>query len=293
VKHHRMICTYLFPLLALLVLVASAERQAAGQDKVLAKIGDNVITETDLKEMVSAFPDKSYQTPEGQKKALDYLVNIYVLAAEAEAQGMDKDPEVQRFLKFNKSDLLARAYLEKMTKNLPAPTDQEVKDYYEKNKKEQFTIPESVFLHHVLVKTEKEAKDVLARLKKGEKFSDVASQVSLCPSKAKGGNLDWLPKGSLVKEIEDVAFTMKKDQLSGPVESKFGWHILYLEDKKPPQENSFDQVQGQIVERLKFQGQQQQFDKLSQDLRKKLNVQVTLPQEDPAKPAAPAAGPKN
>jgi peptidyl-prolyl cis-trans isomerase C len=292
VTHRPLIRSCFFPLLALLVLLASAERQAAGQEKVLAKIGDNVITETDLKEMVSAFPDKSYQTPEGQKKALDYLVNIYVLAAEAQAQGLDKDPEVRRFLSFNKNDLLARVYLEKMSKNLPAPSEKEAKEFYQKNK-DQFTIPESVFLHHILVKTEAEAKDVQARLKKGDKFPDVASEVSICPSKAKGGNLDWLPKGSLVKEIEDVAFTMNKGQTSGPVQSKFGWHILYLEDKKPPQESSFDQVQGQIMERLKFQAQQDNFEKVSNDLRKKMNVEVSAPVMEPMKPAGPAEAPKN
>jgi peptidyl-prolyl cis-trans isomerase C len=294
VKNRRMIVTYSLAILSLMAMFPSIQTHglAAGQEAVLAKVGNDVITEIDLKEMVSAFPDKTYQTPEGQKKALDYLVNIYVLAAEAQAQGMDKDPEVQRFLNFNRNDLLARVYLDKMSKNLPAPTDEQSKEYYEKNK-DQFVIPESVLLHHILVKTEPEAKDVAARLKKGEKFADVASQVSICPSKVKGGNLDWLPKGSLVKEIEDVAFTMNKGQTSGPVQSKFGWHILFLEDKKPPQETGFDQVQGQIIERLKFQSQQDQFEKLSQELRKKMNVQITAPKEEPVTPAGPAAAPKN
>jgi len=244
VKKHRMIATCFLAVVTVMATLASTGSQALaeGQEAVLAKIGNNVITEMDLKEMVSAFPDKTYQSPEGQKKALDYLVNIYVLAAEAQAQGMEKDPEVQRFLNFNKNDLLARVYLDKMSKNLPAPTDQQVKEFYDKNT-DQFVIPESVLLHHILVKSDQEAKDVAARLKKGEKFADVASQVSICPSKVKGGNLDWLPRGNLVKEIEDVAFTMNKGQTSGPVQSKFGWHILFLEDKKPPQQTAFEQVQ--------------------------------------------------
>ncbi len=235
-----MISKYFCSVGALLLLLAAVDvqAQAAGPDKVLAKVGDQVITDTDLKEMTTASPDKALQTPEGQQKALDYLVNIYVLSAEAQKEGLEKDPEVQRYLKFNRNDLLARVFLEKKSKNLPAPTEKEAKDYYDKNR-DQFTIPESIFLHHILVKTEKEANDVLARLKKGEKFADVASQVSICPSRAKGGNLDWLPKGSLVKEIEDVAFSMKNGEIKGPVQSKFGYHVLYLEDKKPAQESKF------------------------------------------------------
>jgi peptidyl-prolyl cis-trans isomerase C len=160
-------------------------------------------------------------------------------------------------------------------------------------------------LHHILLKTEAEAKKALDRVKKGEKFGDVATQVSICPSKAKGGNLDWLPKGSLVKEIEDVAFTMKNGEIKGPVQSKFGYHILLLEDKKPAQESSYDQVKDYIIEQLKFQKQQEQYEKLAESLRKKMNVQVMMapaasndpgaPQQPataaPA-PAGPARGPK-
>jgi peptidyl-prolyl cis-trans isomerase C len=288
-----MIPKYFSCLGALLLLIGAihVQAQSADQDKVLAKVGDQVITETDLKEMTTASPDKALQTPEGQAKALDYLVNIYVLAAAAQKEGLEKDPEVQRFLRFNRNDLLARVFLEKKSKNLPAPTDKEAKDYYDKNR-DQFTIPESILLHHILVKTEQEAKDAQARLKKGEKFADVASQVSICPSRAKGGNLDWLPKGSLVKEIEDVAFAMKNGETKGPVQSKFGFHVLFLEDKKPAQESSFDQIQSQIVERLKYQAQQDNYENLAKDLRQKMNVQVMLPAAgEPAKPAGPAAQP--
>jgi peptidyl-prolyl cis-trans isomerase C len=284
-------------LMAVALSVVLTVPDASAQEKVLAKIGNQTVTEKDLSEMVASFPDRFYQTPEGQAKALDYLVNIHVMAAEAEKQGLDKDPEVQRLLAYTTKDLLARVYLDKMTKNLPAPTDADAKAYYEKNRS-QFLIPESVLLRHILVKTEKEANDVLARLKKGEKFGDVAAQVSICPSRVKGGSLDWLPKGTLVKEIEDQAFSMKNGETSGPVKSRFGYHVLLLEDKRPPQETSLDQVKDSIIERLKVETQQDQYEKLSADLRKKMNVQVTKPAEDkpspaPTLPAGPTAGPKN
>ncbi len=204
--------------LLILVMAGLTPSHAGNESQVLAKIGNQTITEADLQEWVSAVPDRFKQqilTPEGKKRTLDYIVNIQVMAAEAEKQGMDKAPDTQKLLQLTRNDLLARIYLDKMTKDLPAPTEQEAKDYYEKNKS-QYAMPESVHLHHILLKTEEEAKKALDRVKKGEKFADVASQVSICPSKAKGGNLDWLPRGSLVKEIEDVAFTMKKGEIKGP-----------------------------------------------------------------------------
>lgn len=283
-------------LLVTLMLAGSPQSFAEGEDKVIARIGNETVTEQDLNEMSNAVPERFrqyYMTPEGRKKTLDYIVNIYVMAAEAEKQGLDKAPDASRLLQFTKKDLLARLYLEKMTKDTPAPTETDAKAFYENNKS-QYTTPESVHLHHVLVKTEKEAKDVLGRLKKGEKFADIASQVSICPSKVKGGNLEWLPKGSLVKEIEDVAFTTKNGEITGPVKTKFGYHVLLVADKKPAQESSFDQVKDYILEQIKFQKQQEQYEKMADELRKKMNVQVTQePTMVPATPAAPTAGPKN
>lgn len=292
-------------ILAILVLGAISPAFCAQDDKVLAKIGNQTVTEADLNEMADAVPERFrplYTTPEGRKKTLDYIVNVYVLAAEAQKQGLDKAPEIQKLIDFTRKDLLARLYLDKMTKDVPAPSEQEAKDFYENNKS-QFTTPESLHLHHILVKTEKEAKDVLKKLEKGEKFADVASQVSICPSKGEGGDLKWMPKGSLLPEIEEVAFNMKNGQITGPVKTKFGFHLLFVEDRRPPQENSYDQVKDYIVEQLKFQKQQDHYEKLADDLKKQMNVQILAAPEQsgspipagppaPTTPAAPPAGPK-
>ena len=279
-----------------LLLAGLPQSFAAGEDKVLARIGNETVTEEDLTEMSNAVPERFrqyYMTPEGRKKTLDYVVNIYVLAAEAEKQGLDKTPDVSRLLQFTRKDLLARLYLEKVTKGMPIPGEADARAFYDKNKS-QYVTPESVHLHHILVKTEKEAKDALARLKKGEKFADIASTVSICPSRVQGGDLKWLPKGSLVKEIEDIAFVTKTGEIKGPVKTKFGYHVLLVEEKKPAQESSFDQVKDYIIEQMKFQKQQEQYEKMAEELRKKMNVQVTQePPMVPGTPAGPKAGPKN
>ena len=262
-------------------------------DQVLAKVGSRTITEGDLKQMANAVPEKFryyYQTPEGRKQTLDYIVNIYTLAAEAEKEGLDKSPDAQKLLDFTRNDLLARLLLDKLTKNTPAPTEADAKKYFEQNKTE-FSTPESIKLHHILLENEKDAKQVLARLKKGEKFADVASKVSICPSKTNGGDLGWMPKGSLVPEIEEVAFKMKKGQIEGPIKSKFGYHILYLEDTKPAEEASFDQVKDYIIEQLKYQKQQEQYEKIADSLRKKMNVQILLPNDTPKTDGTAPAGP--
>jgi parvulin-like peptidyl-prolyl isomerase len=79
---------------------------------------------------------------------------------------------------------------------------------------------------HILVKTEKEANNILERLKKGEKFSAIAKDVSICPSKKRGGDLGTFGRGQMVKEFETAAFALDKGQISGIVKTQFGYHIL-------------------------------------------------------------------
>jgi peptidyl-prolyl cis-trans isomerase C len=87
-------------------------------------------------------------------------------------------------------------------------------------------MPDKVHCSHILVKTETEAKNVKARLDKGEKFGTIAQQVSLCPSGKKGGNLGSFTRGKMVKEFEKAAFELEKGQVSAPVKTKFGYHII-------------------------------------------------------------------
>ncbi len=85
---------------------------------------------------------------------------------------------------------------------------------------------------HLLVQTEEEAKQLREAILNGKKFEDVAQEVSLCPSGANGGDLGFFGKGVMVKEFEDAAFSMNVGDLSEPIQTQFGWHLLYLTDKK-------------------------------------------------------------
>jgi len=282
---------------ALLLLVAAfgfgADSQAQGpqKDKVLAKIGTETITEADLDAMADAVPERFrylYTTPEGRKQTLDYIVNVYALAAQAEKDGVAKDPKFQTLMNFTKKDLLARLYLEKQSGSVGEPTEKEVKDYYDQ-KSDEFTNLASIHIRHILVKTEDEAKDMVNKLKKGAKFDDLAAKHSTCPSKDRGGDLGWMPRGRLVKEIEDVAFGMNKGDITGPVKTRFGYHVVLLEDKRPETKSSYDEVKDYIFDQLKYQKQQDLYEKLSDSLRKQLNVQILAPEEPPqAAPGAPA-----
>jgi peptidyl-prolyl cis-trans isomerase C len=87
-------------------------------------------------------------------------------------------------------------------------------------------MPTKVHCAHILVKTEKEVNAILERLKKGEKFTNIAKEVSLCPSKKRGGDLGTFGRGQMVKEFEEAAFALEKGQISRIVKTKFGYHII-------------------------------------------------------------------
>ena len=263
----------------------------AAEDQVLAKIGSETIKDSDLQTLAEAAPDaikQSAASPAAKRQWLDHLIDIYALAAGAEAQGLDKNPEFQRLLKFAKKDLLARTFFDKQFKALPKPTEAEAKAYYEKNA-QKYVVPESIHLRHILVDSDKKAKEAMAKLKKGASFAQVASEMSTCPSSANGGDLDWLPKERLVKEVGDAAFKMKKGDIVGPVKSKFGYHVLNLVDKRPQKVSTFDEVKTWLVQQLEFSKRQEYYSKLAKDLRNKLKVQVLL--KDTPIPAGPAAKP--
>lgn len=259
------------------VLVAgSIPALAAQEEKVLAVIGNERITQDDLDELANAVPEQIrqlYLTPEGRKQTLDYIVNIYVLAAEAEKLKMDQTRKVERLMTFAKKDLLARLFLEKEWKNLPDPTEEEAREYYRNN----LVKFESVHLRHILVKTEEDAEKIIKKLQKGAKFDELAAKESICPSRIRGGDLDWMPRGRLVKEIEDVAFNMDKGQVTGPIKTKFGFHVLFLEDKK----STFEDSKEYVIEQLKYL-------KLANGLKKKMKVQVF--EEGKTMPAVDTSG---
>lgn len=85
---------------------------------------------------------------------------------------------------------------------------------------------------HLLVKTEEEVKQLKEEITAGKEFADVAAEVSMCPSGANGGDLGFFGKGMMVKEFEDAAFTMEIGEVSEPIQTQFGWHLIKLTDKK-------------------------------------------------------------
>ncbi|HBN09934.1 MAG TPA: hypothetical protein DD435_15255 [Cyanobacteria bacterium UBA8530] len=153
-------------------------------------------------------------------------------------------------------------------------SEKEVRDYYDKNPK-LFQRDDEISASHILVKEEKLAKEILAKLKKGDSFAKLAEQYSIDPgSKKKGGDLGPFGRGMMVPEFEKVAFSLKEGQLSDLVKTNFGYHIIMGGKRFPAHVQSFEEAKARLAENLIKQRQGEEFQKWLTDLKKTAKVDI-------------------
>ena len=202
-----------------------------------------------------------------RKNIREKLIVEEIVAQEAVKKGLDKAADVLTQLELAKQTVLIRAFLQDYIKN-NAISDDAVKAEYEKIKSQMGD--KEYHARHILVGSEAEAKDIIAKLKKGEKFEKLAEKSKDPGSKAKGGDLGWAAPANFVPEFSAAMEKLQKGHYTTePVKSQFGWHIIKLEDMRTMQAPSFDEVKQNLSQRL----QQQQIDKLISDLRAKAKVE--------------------
>ena len=192
--------------------------------------------------------------------------------------------------------IMMRETFDSVVKGKDNVSAEEIKSFYDQNR-EKFVQPEQVKASHILirvpseateqVKTEKRTKMELirARLKQGEKFADVAKEVSEDPgSAASGGDLGYFGRGAMVPQFDVAAFSLKTNELSDIITTPFGYHVLIVTDRKPKQDLPFDQVKGDIEQHLKNRKGSEVAQQHVKDLRAAAKVEVLLPE-----PVAPPA----
>ncbi|MCX2682349.1 peptidylprolyl isomerase [Campylobacter sp. MIT 21-1685] len=198
--------------------------------------------------------------PDNQKKALvqQYIIQELVFE-DAKKQNLDKDPLYIKQLERAKDEILVNVYQEKILNTIKVDSAQ-VKAFYDKNK-EQYVQPARVQAKHILVNSEKEAKNIINQLKnlKGKdldsKFSEIAKAKSIdTGSAAQGGELGWFDQSVMVKPFTDAAFALKNGEITKtPVKTNFGYHIILKENYQSKKQASFNEVKQGIENGLKFE----------------------------------------
>jgi peptidyl-prolyl cis-trans isomerase C len=248
--HFKMLKT---PRLAVLAAIAALAIAPAGvllaqdSDPVVAKVDGAEIRQSDLaiaEEDVGSSLQQQQVTGDAKR---DYLINyvsdVMLIAKAAEAKKVGDTSDFKQRLAFARNKLLMESLLQSEAK--AAVSDAALRKVYD-DAKQQMSADQEVRARHILVGTEDEAKAVLGELKKGGDFAELAKQKSKDPGAAEGGDLGYFTKDQMVAEFADTAFKLEPGQLSAPVKTDFGWHIIKVEDKRTRQIPEFEQVRGQI-----------------------------------------------
>jgi peptidyl-prolyl cis-trans isomerase C len=260
---------------------------AHAEPKVLAKIDGAAITEDDvndaLEDIGPGLPQK-LDGPARQQYALDYLIDMKLVAKKAAADKMDAGAAFTRRMAYYHDKLAMEAMLTDVATK--AATDEAEHKAYDEAAKANPPTPE-IHARHILLPTEDEAKAALARIKKGEDFAKVATELSKDPG-GEGGDLGWFTKDKMVPEFADAAFKLEPGQVSDPVKSQFGWHIIKVEEKRMKTFPTFEQVKDQAA---RYVVQKAQAD-LIQQLHQGVNIErAEAPKPAPGDAAKPADKP--
>jgi peptidyl-prolyl cis-trans isomerase C len=226
-------------------------------------------------------PGQPKDTPEFRQQVKDVLITREVITQEAIKKGLDKSPEVQTQLEMAKQDFLIRAYFEDFIKN-NVPTDEQTRAEYDKIKAAQTDNGQKMEyrVRHILIKldqnsandpkkakaAEQRAKAIVAELNKayGKNFAQLAQTKSDDEgTKKQGGELDWTDGSNLVKEFTDAMVKLEKGSYTKvPVKTRFGYHIILLEDVRPVQFPPYDQVKERVQQELMKQARDKKIEEL-------------------------------
>ncbi len=252
---------------------------ANAPDHVVAKVNGTDITEADVSMALTDLGDSIQQIPEAQRHeyAVSYIIDLRLGAKAARDGKLADDAEFKRRLGYQTDRMLFEEYSAAQAKK--AVTDETMRALYAetvKNLKPETEIRAS----HILVETEDQAKDIVKRIKAGEDFAKLATELSKDPgSGQQGGDLGFFTKERMVPEFSTAAFALAPGQVSDPVKSQFGYHVIKLVDKREKPVPTYDEVKDQI--------EQFMFRKNQQETIKALRETGKIERIDP--PAAPAA----
>jgi peptidyl-prolyl cis-trans isomerase C len=243
---------------------------AAASNAVITTVNGKIIPKSRVDELIkrSAGGNAPSRTPDLEKRAADQVVTEELFVQEAVRRGISTSKEYLDQIEVSRRDILARALFSEFRKTLV--DEAEIKAEYEKTKAQTSGSPEYK-ARHILVPKEAEAKALIAQLKKGAKFEELAKKHSKDAGADKnGGDLDWAPAATYVAEFSAAMVKLKKGEYtSEPVKTQFGFHIIKLEDTRASQVPPLEAVRDQIVQSLEQKNFKPKFTAFRDELLKK------------------------
>ena len=238
-------------------------------EKILAKVGALTVTESEVNEFLAGLGARGqgYNNPEGRRIILEQLIGNKLILQDARRNLLEGEAEYRAELVKLKEKLLIGYAQNKILAQVKV-SDDEVREYYEKNKGE-ISGGESVTASHILVDTEEKAIEIYNKIKSGEiSFEDAARESSSCPSGQNGGDLGTFTRGQMVPEFDKAVFEMQVGEMTEvPVKTQFGYHLIKLNAKNEATTPEFDEVKGELYEMLLGEKRREAYEKKLNQLK--------------------------
>lgn len=244
------------------------------ENKIIAIINGREVTENDYNALLGNLGQNAayFQGAEGRNKLINELVMQELLYSDAIERNLQNDQEYIDVVNNMKDSMLKQYALRKLFNEITV-SDDEVKEYYQKNAN-KYISDEMVKASHILVETEEKANEILKELTDGLSFEEAAKQYSSCPSKEAGGDLGQFGKGQMVPEFDEKVFSMKTGELSEPVRTQFGYHIIKVTDSIPSKTDSLEEVWEEVKKDCYLKKQEQAYINKQEELSKKYKVEI-------------------
>lgn len=217
-------------------------------DTVVAELNGTPITFGEIAEFQQTIPNAAgMETSQILPRLIEFYVDQQLIQQAAEGRGLENDPQVIEQLERLKSQMVQQAYLRDEIAD--RVTEDKIREAYEKRLETMTQEPE-VRARHILVKTEDEAEALLRELSDGASFEDLARDKSTGPSGPQGGDLGYFVAGTMVPEFSEAAFSMEPGEVSAPVQTDFGWHVIKVEDRRLKPLPTYEEMLPQIRDEL-------------------------------------------
>lgn len=246
------------------------------ENKVLAVVNGKDITQQNVEDFIKRLDPQTaahYRSAEGQKNVLNELINQELFLADAVNSDLDQTDAYKIEMDKARNFILTQLNINNLLAS-QSVSDGEAKAFFEKNP-QLFAEPEKANTSHILVDTIEQCKDLRAKIVNNEiSFEDAAKQYSKCPSKDKGGNLGEYAKGQMVPEYDNAAFALSVNEMSEPVKTQFGYHLIKLHSKTESSGTDYEVSKSKVHQQLLSLKQKQAFTEKVNQMRATQSVEI-------------------
>lgn len=269
----------MFKIVKTSLLVTAATLSLSASDILVTVNGENITKQDAQTFVTAASPKEKYSDlqPEQQEMVKERLIEKKLFTELAKEENIQEDPEFKRSLEVIKAELMLNIWMKKQMDNVVV-SDSEAKDFYEKNK-DKFTKESTAHARHILVKEEKEAQAIIDELKPmsgnvlKEKFIELAKSKSTGPSASRGGDLGTFTQDQMVPEFSTAVWSMKEAAISDkPVQTQFGYHVIYLEKRTDAAPMAYEEIKEQIIATLRQKQFTNKISEMSKELKSKAKI---------------------